>query len=417
MGAHLDRLRDIVALSVLRHVQTPEGVQKYGLPLGSAITADMLHQNGYRGAANALAPAPKSAKPVKRVSPKPGAKVTVPQKGMPQKGTTPQVGGPKTITNRPVPVSGFNQPDHLQPVTAPMDVPKGPIPGIDIPHALTTKRNTVGMHAVADDDKDIRANFAKLAGRPIPPAWTEVFLANDPHTAKVLAIGRDAKGRAVSMPSASAMEAGAADKFDRVKEVAKVMPRLDEVLKRDAANDDTAAATFVMRRMGIRVGSETDTKSKVKAYGTTTLQAQHVKVTGNNVEFTFTGKKGVNIHLVQENDPELAKVIKKQLAGKGPQDKLFDTTPEKTISYIRSATGNPKMKNHDLRTHLANVEALKAIRDYGNVAPQSKADFNRMRNEVGDVVSAKLGNNRTEAIKSYINPDVWLTWSPNGEWL
>lgn len=370
MGEHLDR---VVALSTItRHVRTAEGAAKYNVPIGSLIT---LHLQAIAHAQAQMQSNTKSG----------------------------------TLSNTAKPDISLRDSATPKPVEGVISPP--------VANKPQSRRNTVGMHSVADDDKETRASFAKLAGRPIPPAWTEVFLANDPHTAKVLAIGRDAKGRAVSMPSASAMEAGAADKFDRVKEVAKVMPRLDEALSRDKMKNDTAAATFVMRRMGIRVGSTTDTRAKVQAYGTTTLQAGHVKVDGDTVTFAFTGKKGVQIKLVQSGDPELAHLMLKYLAGKKPEDRLFDTTPEKTIQYIRSATGNGKMKNHDLRTHLANVEALKAIAKYGSIEPKSHAEFTRLRNEVGDVVSAKLGNNRTEAIKSYINPDVWLKWNPNGEWL
>lgn len=277
-------------------------------------------------------------------------------------------------------------------------------------------RNTTGMSPVANDDKAARAQFKDTVGKPIPPAWTDVHIADDLANAKVLAIGRDSKGRAVSMASAKSMEANAADKFDRLKGVADVIPRLDEMLKRDVIVNDTAAAAFLMRRMGIRVGSTADTKAKQQAYGATTLEARHVKVDGDTITFDFVGKKGVQIHLEQKNDPAMAMMFTHYMNGKSETDKIFNTTPDKTISYIRSATGNAHMKNHDLRTHLANVVALQSIKSH-NAQPKTQAEFNKLRNEVGDEVSKRLGNNRTEALKSYINPAVFLAWSPDGTWL
>lgn len=248
----------------------------------------------------------------------------------------------------------------------------------------------------------------------IPPAWTDVRVADDPTTATVIAHGRDGKGRATAIYSDAHSKRQAQAKFARIREFRRHVPALDAALARDAGSNDTAAAVLVMRHVGTRVGSTTDTKAKVHAYGTTTLEARHVTVTGDTTRFDFVGKKGVHIQLVNDQ-PEVAAAMRSRLAGKQPGERIFETSEAKTIAYLRAQTA-PGFKNHDLRTHLANVVAKQAVQNRPD-APTSKAEFSRARNAVGDVVAAQLGNNRSEALKSYVDPQVFTPWLADGRWL
>ena len=147
----------------------------------------------------------------------------------------------------------------------------------------------------------------------IPPAWKDVHYSEDPKAA-LLATGKDAKGRDQRIYSKDFQDSQAALKFERVEELGKQMSLIDQQLSADRKSEDDktkehADAALLVRTMGIRPGSETDTKAKVQAYGATTLEGRHVRVsTTGNVRLNFTGKKGVAINLPVE-DKQLAAML------------------------------------------------------------------------------------------------------------
>lgn len=277
--------------------------------------------------------------------------------------------------------------------TVPRPGPAAPAPVPAAP-ALTVP---AGMHV---------PTAAEREALKIPPAWVDVVVADDP-AARVVARGRDGKGRGQARYSTAHSDAQAEAKFARIKAFAPLVPELDRALAGDSLDDDTAAAVLVMRRLGIRVGSTADTQAKQQAYGATTLQARHVTVTGGVTRFDFVGKKGVRIQL-ESHDPAVARAVGPRLAGKQPGDRLFDTTDGKTGGYVKAHTG-PAFKNHDLRTYLANAIAAREVAADPSL-PGSAREAAARRNAVGDVVSAQLGNNRSEALKSYIDPAVFAPW-------
>lgn len=125
----------------------------------------------------------------------------------------------------------------------------------------------------------------------IPPAWTDVQVDRSP-AAALLAVGLDKKGREQRIYSAAHHENQAAAKFARIGELHERLPRIDERIARDAKTDDTALAALMIRRMGLRPGSDTDTGAEKKAHGATNLKASHIETSGDTVRANFTGKKG-----------------------------------------------------------------------------------------------------------------------------
>jgi len=73
---------------------------------------------------------------------------------------------------------------------------------------------------------------------------------------------------------------------------------------------------------------------------------------------------------------------------------------------MKSKTSGFKLK--DMRTYHANDRAAEFI---GSTRPpKTKQEFAKKRNEIGDRVAAELGNTRTMALNSYINPAVFSDW-------
>lgn len=257
-----------------------------------------------------------------------------------------------------------------------------------------------GMRYITDDDR----TWLRDQGIVIPPAWQDVQVAEN-RDASLLAVGRDAKGRAQYVYSAQYTANQAAAKFARVRALASSLNELDSRLSDDARSDDSAAALMLIRRMGLRPGSDADTGAEKEARGATNLKVGDVHVDGDAVALRFTGKKGVNIDL-PVNDPEVAALLRDRVADRDPGNRLFNTNERKTASYFKTYAPNFKLK--DLRTLVANETALGVIAN--EPVPTSAAELRTARNRVGDQVSRVLGNTRDVALTSYINPAVFALW-------
>lgn len=346
-----ERVLTILDYKMVRRVRTAAGARKYGQPIGSVIELDGPD-------------VPLSRKPRTRTS-------TV-------RTSTRSVGAAKKPTSR-VRSSGSNV-----------------FPGM--------------KKASAQD----RVRFKTVVGKPIPPAWTDVHIAENLKKAKLLARGKDVKGRSQFIYSAAHSAGQAEKKFARIKQLAKHLPKMDKAIQRDAMTNDDAAALMLIRKLGMRPGSDRDTGADKQAHGATNLLAKHIKVSGSTTKFDFTGKKGVHIQL-ETDDPLIAKVIKKRLATKKGSQRVFDTTEERTRAYMKS-TGIPEgFLLKDLRTVRANVIALEEIEQYEGV-PSTKTEFRRLRKEVAVVVSDQLGNTPALALSAYINPSVFAKWLQDESW-
>jgi DNA topoisomerase-1 len=249
---------------------------------------------------------------------------------------------------------------------------------------------------------------ARLKSLKIPPAWVNVKL-NPDTTAPLQAIGQDTKGRTQYIYSATHSEAAAAEKFARLEEFNRELPsiraKLDkDILSTDIPKQQAAAVLYLIDKTGFRVGSTTDTKAKQQAYGASTLQGQHVKVSGNKVVFTFVGKKGVAITKVVK-DKGLAKLI----TDANPQDNkpLFNASDVNVRDYLSSIAGKG-FKVKDFRTWHGTFLALKEVAS--RPIPTTATAYKKMRNEVATVVADFLGNTPIVALSAYINPEVFKGW-------
>lgn len=263
------------------------------------------------------------------------------------------------------------------------------------PGGMKTGRSTDALEpATAEDRKRLR----------IPPAWTDVKVSRD-RNAALQAVGRDAKGREQRVYSAEHHERQAAAKFARIGALHERLPEIDRRVSRDAKTDDTALAALLIRRMGLRPGSDSDTGAEKKAFGATNLKASHITTDGKTVRARFTGKKGVDLDLSIE-DPELAGLLRGRKRGKSGDDRLLSTDERKLRGYMNRVA--PGVKPKDLRTYLGTATAGKIVDDMP--IPKNEREYKRARREVGKRVSELLGNTPTVALASYIAPSVFGVW-------
>jgi DNA topoisomerase IB len=241
----------------------------------------------------------------------------------------------------------------------------------------------------------------------VPPAWTDVEINQAPG-ARVVVRGKDAAGRRQARYSAEHTEAQAATKFARMQALDQVLPDLDVYLK-EHAEDDTAKCLTLIRRMGLRPGSTKDTKAKKQAFGATTIQARHVRVTpGGKVSLRFIGKDGVALSL-PVTDPEMVDMLKAAVKAKGSREPVFNTDERKVNAMLKDAVG-ADFKVKDLRTYLANERALEFMSQVKGPPPANLTQFRKARLAIGKQVAAVLGNTPQMALGSYINGAVFADW-------
>lgn len=240
----------------------------------------------------------------------------------------------------------------------------------------------------------------------IPPGWRDVVVAANPK-AELLAIGMDSKGRWVYKYSQAAIDKKAAQKFVRTRNFASDVPKIRSGIETGVNNNITEAYLLKLEHAtAIRAGSTADRAAKVKAYGLTTFQHEHVTIRGNKIIFEFIAKKGVPARY-ELTDPVLAKWLGERKAATKVGQMLFpDTSAGKVNAYLRQLAGGKSYSIKDFRTYHATRIAKDELRQYSSRVLTEK-QRKEIINRVSTTVSEFLHNTPKMALESYIDPMVW----------
>lgn len=270
-----------------------------------------------------------------------------------------------------------------------------------------------GFRQATDADKE---RILRDHGYKVPTHWKET-LVPDSEDAGLVVKGQDQKDKWHYVYSAEYKAGQQAAKFQRVRELHKAMPQLDESLKRDvAAGDDDAIVVGVMRQTGARVGDDANNAGRLvrdHTYGASNLRAKHITVNDSgSVTISYKGKDGVQQrHLIK--DPVLAQALADKKVGKSGNDPMFpDSNDGSTMAYLRRETGLPNAKNHDLRTYTATGLALSLKTGR---PPKTEKEYKKRRSDIGKAVAKQLGNTPAVTLNTYIDPAVFSDWT-NPEW-
>lgn len=291
---------------------------------------------------------------------------------------------------------------------------------------LVGTKRTAGGKVVLQNGKALPKH---LKGIPIPPAWKNVKINPDPK-GKLLVEGIAPNGKRQPIYSASFRGGQDAMKFARVKELSE---KFESISKQNEANrkkpgqKENADVMALIMETGLRAGTATQkqTRAAKKSFGATQLEGRHVKVlTGGKVRLQFTGKKGVKQNITVD-DPKVAKMLVSRAQKSGPKGKLFDTNGKKLLQYTKTLDGGG-FKTHNMRTHIANVTASAAIKEFEDrgyastkvrgktkrikLPPSTAADYKLAAKAIGERVSQKLGNTPTVALQSYVSPELLSGW-------
>lgn len=246
----------------------------------------------------------------------------------------------------------------------------------------------------------------------IPPAWTNVKINKDTE-ADLLATGKDSKGRTQYIYSENATMKAAAVKFARNKELIEkegyiTKQNLENIKSADASIAEPARVMSLIHSTGIRPGSLKETGAKVQAFGATTLEGRHVIESVDGVRLQFVGKKGVSLD-IPVNDKDVAKMLIERKKIAGDTGRLFNTTDDELRKYSKKLDGGG-FKPKDFRTLKGTKTALEEVKKLKRA--KTLSEYKKSVMGVAKKVSTVLGNTPSIALKSYINPFVFLPLKP-----
>lgn len=255
----------------------------------------------------------------------------------------------------------------------------------------------------------------------IPPAWMDVWIC-PVDNGHIQATGLDVRKRKQYRYHELWNKLRNETKFHRLYEFGKVLPNLRLQLEADLAvkelSQQKVLATVIslMERTYIRVGSNEYEKTN-GSYGLTTLKDKHVAIKGDEMVFTFKGKKGIEHHISLKNK-KLARMVKqcRDIPGKELFQYYDADGCRRSIDsgmvnhYIKEATGQD-FSAKDFRTWAGSVHALQAFRSLGEAITVTENKKNIVA--ALDAVSKKLGNTRTVCKKYYVHPALLQLYEEN----
>lgn len=240
----------------------------------------------------------------------------------------------------------------------------------------------------------------------IPPAWTDVRVSPDP-ASDLYVMGRDAKGRAQYRYSPDHVKRANERKFARIAAYLPHVARVHDFI-RALDHDDVRDCLDLIFRTGLRPGSQRETAADKNARGATTLRGENVVLSGGHLQLEFVGKDGVfqshriGVHSLKDN-------LAERRGAAGEDGLLY---PHASDWRLRIALEPLGLHPKDLRTLLACRIARKLLA--GRAPAATESEYRRIRNQVGDAVAKRLGNTRSIALSSYIDPDIFAEWDPKG---
>lgn len=290
-----------------------------------------------------------------------------------------------------------------------------------LPGISRTRKGQGFSYSFQDKPIKDKAEINRINKLVIPPAWTDVWICRLPN-GHIQATGLDIKKRKQYRYHHQWNSLRNQTKFHRLLEFGKALPklrlRLEEDMTRQELGEEKVIATVIslMERTYIRVGSS-DYEKMYGSYGLTTLKDKHVSIKGNEMLFSFKGKKGV-FHEITLKNKKLAKAVQacRDIPGKELFQYFDKEGNRKSIdsgmvnNYIKEATGM-EYTTKDFRTWAGSLNILWAFKSIGDAINDSECKKKIV--EALDQVSQKLGNTRTVCKKYYVHPGLLSLYEEN----
>ena len=260
-------------------------------------------------------------------------------------------------------------------------------------------------------EKALKARIRELA---IPPAWTEVYIAED-ERAHIQAVGRDSEGRLQYRYHPDWEQARAETKARRLLRLGSALPRLRGAVRKALSAPDftrhkvIAAVVRLIDRTLLRPGYEEYARGS-GSRGASTLLKSDVVIKGDKVVLAFEGKGGKPVKR-EVRDKLLARVAQGLFTFRGrrlftaPDDngRQRPITAREVNAFLAEASGT-EVTAKDFRTLRASAEALAFLTE--NNDHETEKLRKQAIVQAADKVSEILVNTRSVARSSYIHPSV-----------
>jgi DNA topoisomerase IB len=261
--------------------------------------------------------------------------------------------------------------------------------------------------------------LARVKALVIPPAWEDVWISPDPR-GHIQAVGTDAAGRRQYQYHQQWREQRDQQKFDRVMEFGRALPRVRALVDRHLrgqglTRDRVLAAAVRLIDLGFfRPGGE-EYAAENGSYGLATIRREHVTCHQCELAFEYIGKSGKHREQAVADAQVCAVVrsLKRRRTGGSIDDLLVyrsgprwhNVSASDINDYLREAAGG-EFTAKDFRTWHATVLAAVGLAVSESAAAGSAAARKRAVARVVKEVSGYLGNTPAVARASYIDPRV-----------
>jgi DNA topoisomerase-1 len=263
-----------------------------------------------------------------------------------------------------------------------------------------------------------KKTLTRIKSLAIPPAYQDVWICPSPN-GYLQATGHDAKGRKQYRYHPHWRESRDETKYEHMRDFGAALPnireRVEADLRRPGMPREKILATIVrlLETTLIRIGNEQYAKEN-RHYGLTTLQTNHVEVSGSTLHFHFVGKSGKE-HTIDLKDKKLASIVARlhHLPGQelfqytGEDGALHSIDSADVNAYLHEIAGN-EFTAKDFRTWAGTVLASLALQEFEAFGSETQAK----RNVTAAIktVSQRLGNTPAVCRKAYIHPAVFETY-------
>jgi DNA topoisomerase-1 len=266
-----------------------------------------------------------------------------------------------------------------------------------------------------------KAEIARIRKLAIPPAWNNVWICTK-ENGHIQATGFDARSRKQYRYHPLWSVLRNETKFHKLREFGEQLPALRLHVEKDLSltglpeKKVIAALISLMERTYIRIGNAEYEKMN-GSHGLTTLHDRHVQVKGQDMLFSFKGKKGIS-HNISLRNKKLAHIVQqcRDIPGKelfqyyDADGKRMPVDSGLVNQYIKERIGDT-FSAKDFRTWAGCLNLLRAFHQIGFFS--SETECKRNINLALDEVSKQLGNSRTVCKKYYVHPGLIRLYEEN----
>jgi DNA topoisomerase I len=276
------------------------------------------------------------------------------------------------------------------------------------------RANGKGFEYLDTEAKRIRdrQRLLRIKRLAIPPAWTDVWICPSP-SGHIQATGRDLRGRKQYRYHDRWREVRDENKFGRLVEFAKALPKIRRRVAQDIKLADLprekvlATVVRLLERTFMRIGNEEYARFN-KSFGITTMRDRHVTVKGSHLLFRFRGKSGRE-HEVGLTDQPIARIVSnlQDLPGQNlfqyvnGSGEARDITSQDVNDYLRQISGDD-FTAKDFRTWAGTLLTAIGLSVQPNFESKKQAKAN-IKNAVSAAAEV-LGNAPAICQKCYVHP-------------